>query len=99
MTPDDEKPDELDGSWNYASLVDGTLEVGRLGGIGVGTWYEDDYETEEMMLILNGRLRLTEADGTVLELSPGSLSHIPKGWQGTWEILEDLRKVYVMLPE
>ena len=62
-------------------------------------WDEQGYEVDELMVMLNGRLKLTEADGTSRELIKDDVFFIPKGWCGRWEILEAMSKLYVILEE
>jgi len=42
-------------------------------------------EYDEFVLVLNGKLVLTEPDGTVHEFTPGQALVVPKGYTGTWE--------------
>jgi uncharacterized cupin superfamily protein len=42
-------------------------------------------EYDEFVLVLNGKLVLTEPDGTVHEFTPGDALIVPKGYTGTWE--------------
>lgn len=55
-------------------------------------------EYHEMCQIVSGRATITEPDGTVFEIGPGSLFITPEGWTGTWEVHETLRKVWVVVP-
>lgn len=52
----------------------------------------------EFIHVLAGRMTCIHDDGTEVELSTGATAVFPKGWAGTWEIHETLRKVYVMFP-
>ena len=40
----------------------------------------------------------SNADGAAHDLRTGDAFHLPKGWSGTWEVVEDMRKFYVILP-
>jgi uncharacterized cupin superfamily protein len=40
---------------------------------------------DEFVLVLNGKLVLTEPNGTVHEFTPGQALVVPKGYTGTWE--------------
>lgn len=42
-------------------------------------------EYDEFVLVLNGKLVLTEPDGTIHEFTPGDAFVVPKGYTGTWE--------------
>jgi uncharacterized cupin superfamily protein len=52
----------------------------------------------EMMHLLSGRATITDADGTVHELGPGTMFVLPDGWRGEWEVHETVRKVYSIWP-
>lgn len=97
MVPDPERPADLDSTWSYAGLGAGALESGVWEAT-AATWTEDDYPVEEVCVVLAGHLRLTDADGVAHDLRDGDAFHLPKGWSGTWEVVEDMRKFYVILP-
>lgn len=71
------------------------------GGVQVGVWEctpggwpiesRPDHETVQ---ILAGRARLTNADGSSVELVTGDVLTLPKGWSGRWDIIETVRKLY-----
>jgi uncharacterized cupin superfamily protein len=42
-------------------------------------------EYDEFVLVLNGKLVLTEPNGTRHEFTPGQAFVVPKGYTGTWE--------------
>ena len=97
MVDDPERPRDLDSTWRYAALHEGALQSGVWEAT-AATWTEDDYPVEEVCVVLSGHLRLTDSDGTSHDLRPGDAFHLVKGWAGTWEVLEDMRKFYVVLP-
>jgi uncharacterized protein len=73
------------------------------GAISTGTWEcgpgnsrWDMPDEGEFIHVLSGRMTCTEDDGTVTEVGPGSTVVFPKGWAGTWDVHETLRKVYVI---
>ncbi|HUZ20538.1 MAG TPA: cupin domain-containing protein [Acidimicrobiales bacterium] len=53
-------------------------------------------ETNELVHIVKGRMTVTVDGGEAVELGPGDTAVFPKGWSGTWEIHEPLRKVYAI---
>jgi uncharacterized protein len=53
-------------------------------------------ETNEFVHVLFGRLTLIPDGGAPREFGPGDTSVIPRGWAGTWDIHETVRKVYVL---
>ena len=60
-----------------------------------GGWAIQDRPDHETVQILAGRARLTDADGTSVELTAGDVLPPPQGWSGRWDILETVRKLYV----
>ena len=61
-----------------------------------GGWAITDRPDHETVQILAGRARLTNADGTSAELTAGDVLTLPKGWSGRWDIIETVRKLYVI---
>jgi uncharacterized protein len=53
-------------------------------------------ETNEFVQVLAGRMTVTADGGEPLELAAGDAVTFPKGWSGTWDITETLRKAYVI---
>jgi len=72
------------------------LQVG-VWRCGPGVWEYDFYEEEEVMLMLSGRMRLTDSEGNATELAKGDVFYIPRGWSGKWETLETMEKLYVII--
>ncbi len=67
-----------------------------------GIWHSSvgaksvNYTEEEVCVILEGRVRLTDLQGNAKEFSAGSTFALPAGFKGTWETLEPIKKVYVI---
>ncbi|HKJ37582.1 MAG TPA: cupin domain-containing protein [Anaerolineales bacterium] len=64
-----------------------------------GVWEYDSYDVNEVMVMLSGRMRLTDSDGNATELTKGDVFYIPRGWAGKWETLETMEKVYVIMDQ
>jgi uncharacterized cupin superfamily protein len=94
---DPDKPERVGGVWKYASLVSGPIESGVWSGT-PASWEEDDYPVNEVMVMLSGRLRVTDTDGSLHDLREGDIFYLPKGWSGSWEIVEDMEKIYFIVP-
>lgn len=62
-----------------------------------GGWAIENRPDTETVRILAGRARLTNADGTCVELTAGDALVLPKGWSGRWDIVETVRKHYVIV--
>ena len=60
-----------------------------------GAW-RVHYTAEEYCRILAGRSLLTNIDGVVREVVAGDECVIPGGFEGTWEVTERTRKIYVI---
>lgn len=68
-----------------------------------GTWecepgtLQLDLEVTEFCHILKGHWILTSDSGIVTEVKAGDSFVFPKGWKGTAEVKETIRKVYMMI--
>jgi uncharacterized protein len=60
-----------------------------------GKW-RVSYAEEEFCAILDGRAILTDAAGKAETVKAGDAFVIPKGFAGTWETVEKIRKWYVI---
>ncbi len=52
---------------------------------------------DEFFHVLEGRLRITDAAGGAREFGPGDACVIPAGFTGVFEVLEPVRKHYVLV--
>lgn len=52
---------------------------------------------DEFFCVIEGRLRITDTDGTTAEFGPGDACVIPGGFSGTFEVLEAVLKHYVVV--
>jgi uncharacterized protein len=76
------------------------------GNMLTGTWECEpgtmklDLNVTEFCHLLKGHWRLTSETGVVTDIKAGDSWVFPSGWKGTSEVLETVRKVYMMiLPE
>jgi uncharacterized cupin superfamily protein len=53
-------------------------------------------EYDEFVLVLNGKLILTEQSGRAQAFTPGDVVILPKGYTGTWEMQGDYRELAVV---
>ncbi len=53
-------------------------------------------ETNEVIHLVAGRMTVTPDGGQPAEITPGSVAVFPKGWTGSWQIHETVRKVYAI---
>lgn len=54
------------------------------------------YSEHEFCHILRGRIRITDETGTSITVGPGDNFVIAAGFKGTWETLEQAKKIYVV---
>ena len=52
---------------------------------------------DEFFHVISGRIRITDAHGTSREFGPSDACVIPAGFTGTFEVLEHVRKHYVII--
>ena len=64
----------------------------------VGRWrIQMDPTEHEYMIVLAGRARLHAPDGGFTEVGPGEALVIPAGFAGSFEVLERVRKHFVIV--
>ena len=54
-------------------------------------------DKEEFFAVLEGRVRLWDADGVAVEVRAGDAAVIPAGFRGEFEVCEPVRKFYVVV--
>ena len=57
----------------------------------------NDFGATEMAVILSGRVRITPEGEAPQTFGPGDIYLMEKGFKGTFEVLETLRKVYMVV--
>jgi len=53
-------------------------------------------QTHEFVQILSGSMTVTPDGGQPADISAGDSAVFPRGWSGTWQIHETIRKAYVL---
>ncbi|CAM3233470.1 cupin domain-containing protein [Shewanella pealeana] len=61
----------------------------------VGSW-KVSYSEHEYCEILSGSSKVTDNNGHSITVKTGDRFVIPAGFEGTWEVLDNCRKVYVI---
>ena len=67
-----------------------------------GVWSSNEgkwrisYGEDEFCVLLSGRVALTDAAGETQTFAAGDAFVIPAGFEGTWETLEPVRKLYAI---
>ena len=73
------------------------------GNLFAGTWEAEpgilklDLDLMEFCHLLKGHWKLTSESGKVTEVKAGDSWIFPKGWKGTAEVIETVRKVYFII--
>ena len=78
--------------WELFSDVSNNFSVGVWRG-DVGAW-NIAYKKDEYCEILEGKSVLTNQDGVRVTVNKGDRFVIPKGFTGTWEVVEPTKKIY-----
>jgi len=105
LVDDPDRPDTIDSgnpAMLYAALIEDVATTGRTMHSGVwtcsvGGWPETDYAVDEVMVMVEGHLRITDTDGTVHDLRAGDTFFLPRGWAGRWDVIEDMKKIFVIV--
>jgi uncharacterized cupin superfamily protein len=81
-----------------ASLFEGEeLRAAIFGSTPATTDHRDrPLEYDEFVLVLNGKLILTEQNGNRQAFTPGEMVVLPRGYTGTWEMQGDYRELAVV---
>jgi len=72
------------------------------GVLTTGTWTHAggtlaaEFAYDEVCILLSGHVRLTDHSGYTAEFKAGETFVIPKGFKGTWETIEPVRKHYII---
>ncbi|MDT5127537.1 MAG: uncharacterized protein QOH54_3181 [Mycobacterium sp.] len=70
------------------------------GGSSAGIWQcapgpsRWTLETNEVIYLVAGRMTVTPDSGEPAQIGVGDMAVFPKGWTGTWELHETVRKAY-----
>ncbi len=75
---------------------DGTVETG-VWEVTPGTFPGRKSGLQETFVVLAGTGTITGSEGDVVELRPGAVVHQPDGWHGMWDVVETVRKAYVVI--
>jgi uncharacterized protein len=78
----------------YAALEDTTGVVG-IWEAKAGTWQIDSYPTYEFCLVLEGYVLITDSEGHQTRYGINDAFVIPKGFSGTWEMPEGMKKYII----
>jgi uncharacterized cupin superfamily protein len=84
-------------TWEHFLTANGDLSTG-IWSCEPGAWnIAFAPGKDEFFCVIEGRLRITDSDQQVSEFGPGDACVIPAGFTGTFEVLETVRKYYVLI--
>jgi|SRR5579875_2439944 len=95
---------------DWGALPEGTAEPMQTSGVIIwedgeqqaGVWEctpgpsRWTLDSNEFVYVLYGRMTVTPDGGEASDVGPGDTMVFPKGWTGSWQIHEPLRKLYVL---
>ena len=90
-------PPPLRTTWEFYAAPGDALSIGEWA-CEPGRWAIAFHpHRHEFFHVLEGRLRIHDEAGGVREFGPGEACVIPAGFRGSFEVLEPVRKRYVMI--
>lgn len=95
------KPTSFEGDQQEASTAlftsaDGRVEIG-IWECTPGRFTADRSASSEFCHFISGRIEMTHADGSKVQLGAGDAIALPLGWKGEWRVIEQVRKLYVIM--
>lgn len=95
------KATSFEGSQQEASTAlftsaDGKVEIG-VWECTPGRFTADRSASSEFCHFISGRIEMTHADGSKVQLGAGDAIALPLGWKGEWRVIEQVRKLYVIM--
>ena len=91
----------LDEATDHPMATQG-LEVWADGDKSAGIWQCEPgpsrwtLATNEVIYLVSGRMTVMPDGGAASELCAGDMAVFPRGWTGTWDIHDTVRKVYAI---
>ena len=90
--------DEVPMQTHGLTMWTGPEDSGQSTGIwqctaGPSYWVQED---NEFIYIISGSLTVTPDGGKPATFGAGDCAMFPRGWRGTWDLHETVRKVYVL---
>lgn len=86
-------------TWEHYVNRDGVLSCG-IWACEVGAWrirFADN--KDEFFCVIEGRVRLRDDAGEVVEIGAGEAAVIPAGFSGIFEVLQPVRKYFAVLEQ
>lgn len=84
-------------TWTHYSAERGDFDCG-IWACEPGAWrIVFSPSKEEFFHVISGRVRIADQAGNAREFGPGDACVIPSGFEGTFEVVEAVRKYFVVL--
>ncbi|MDB5665554.1 cupin domain-containing protein [Cypionkella sp.] len=95
------KPTSFEGDQQEASTAlftsaDGRVEIG-IWECTPGRFTADRTASAEFCHFISGQVEMTHPDGSTQKFGPGDAIALPLGWKGEWRVIEQVRKLYVIM--
>jgi uncharacterized cupin superfamily protein len=102
-TPEGVREDATHGTPSTASLTiydldSTTVQVGSWSCT-PGSFPVENHGQTECLHVLEGVFFVMNADGTAQRCEAGDTVVLPKGWTGQWDVIEIVRKLWVVVVE
>ena len=84
-------------TWQHDQAAAGRISSG-IWACEPGRWrieFADD--KHEFFCVITGRVRLHDGSGQISEIGPGEAAIIPTGFSGAFEVVEPVRKYYLVI--
>ena len=88
-------PGQKEGATSLWVSPDGKLDIG-VWECTPGRFTADRSASSEFCYFLSGKVIMIKLDGERYELGQGDAIMLPLGWKGEWEVVEHVRKIYVL---
>ena len=83
-------------TWNHYDSAGGEFSCG-LWQCEPGCWrIQFAPNKDEFFCVIEGRVRLHQEDGVTVDVGPGEAAVIPAGFTGKFEVIETVKKYYVI---
>ena len=88
--------DQQEASVALFASADGKVEIG-VWECTPGRFTADRSQSSEFCHFISGKIEMTHADGSKVQLGAGDAIALPLGWKGEWRVIEQVRKLYVIM--
>jgi len=96
---DEFEPDDEDGGFAHWVFSEGGSSAGMWKPDPAVSKYEIELSARELVVVLEGSVRIEIEGAPTLDLRAGDIAALPKGARTTWEPSHDFREVWAFFSE